>query len=167
MRVIFRLSRRDLIIISIRGILHQPILLGIFGFVLIVTSFTNWTAIDKERTLLVRIITFTVLELVPIGFLILFLAVLMLLMSRSKGNNRLLTEQTLIVDEKGLIIESELSKSEIKWSAVQRLRRSGPYLFLYFSQQAATVIPRRAFDSEQSWDQFYKYCRSRVDLALA
>ena len=64
-----------------------------------------------------------------------------------------------------LISDSQFSHSELKWDAVQKLSRTRSYIFMYITQHGAIVIPRRAFTTQETWDQFWLACQSGVNPA--
>ncbi|HXQ37465.1 MAG TPA: YcxB family protein [Anaerolineales bacterium] len=70
----------------------------------------------------------------------------------------MLTKQTLTLTDNLLICESEYVKSELKWKAVQRIVPAKNYVFLYLSELGAMLVPKRAFDSKDQWENFIQYC---------
>jgi hypothetical protein len=79
----------------------------------------------------------------------------------SKRNKTMLSKQTITLTEPVMICESEFSKSEVKWTAIQRIIRSGNYIYLYISELGALLIPKRAFSSLVEWNEFLRYCREK------
>ncbi len=152
------MTRWDIFSASLQQLFHQPFLIAFFAILLTLTSYTNWQAISPERTLLVRLVSVIILELIPFMFVTAVIGLFIFLNTFSKKNKTLLTEQTITLDESFLACQSEYARSEVKWKAVQRIVRTRSYLFLYLSQMGAMLIPKRAFNSKEQWDSFFEFC---------
>ncbi len=121
---------------------------------LVVTSISTSMAIPPDAVLPVKIVTFVVMEGVLVGgYLVLILGISALSMI-SKMNKTILTEHAITIDEGGLTEETVYNRSEYKWAGIQKVVRSGRYLYVYVAQHAAHVIPRRAFASAREWEEF-------------
>ena len=66
----------------------------------------------------------------------------------------LLREQRLTVAEDCFRAESTRGKTEVRWSAIPRIRVEEPRLFVYSTRRQAFIIPRRAFASSADFDAF-------------
>ena len=121
-------------------------------------SYQNWQAISPEHSLLVRLITFIILELIPIILVAAIIGLFIFFTVLSRKNKTLLMEQVITLDENFLVCQSEYARSEVKWEAVQRVVCTRNHLFLYLSAQGAMLIPKRAFDSKEQRDKFVEFC---------
>lgn len=66
----------------------------------------------------------------------------------------LLREQRLTVADDCFRAESTRGKTEVRWSAIPRIRVEEPRLFVYSTRRQAFIIPRRAFASSADFDAF-------------
>jgi len=68
----------------------------------------------------------------------------------------LLREQRLTVADDCFRAESTRGKTEVRWSAIPRIRVEEPRLFVYSTRRQAFIVPRRAFASGADFDAFVK-----------
>lgn len=80
----------------------------------------------------------------------------------SRHNRTILTGHTLTLGEDGFASETIYAHADYRWHAVQKLRRTPRYLFIYVTQSGAHVIPRRAFHDDADWNAFYDFCQRRI-----
>lgn len=57
--------------------------------------------------------------------------------------------------------ESERGKTEVRWKAIPRLERTEDRLFVFSTPRLAYIIPRRAFDADDAFDQFVAVVQER------
>ena len=158
MKIAYRLTRWDIFSASIQQFFHQPLLILFFGVLILLFSYWNWMTLSSDHSVLVRVLTVVILAIILTVVLIAAVCVPILLGTLSERNKTLLAQQTLIIDDRFLLAESEYLRSEIKWKTLQRLVRTRNYLFLYFSELGAMLIPKRAFHSGEEWDRFFNLC---------
>jgi YcxB-like protein len=79
----------------------------------------------------------------------------------SSRNKTLFTDRIITLSEDGFLSETPLSRSEMKWSIVQKLARTRRYIYIYVAQHSAHVVPRRAFQDASEWDSFYEFCKRK------
>ncbi len=68
-------------------------------------------------------------------------------------NKAMLAPQTLTVDEEGLCETNEFSKQAFKWTTIERIGASTEDIYLYYSSNAAVIIPSSAFESSGEKDK--------------
>jgi hypothetical protein len=158
MKVTYRLNRRDIFFGNVQQLFYQPVVLVFFAGLFTVISYRNWQAIPPDKTLLVKFITFIILEIIPVLWITAVLGLYLFFIILSRRNKTLLVEQTITLNEDNMISQSEYGRSEITWKAVQRVVRTRNYLFLYLSQVGACLIPKRAFNSKEECDNFVNFC---------
>lgn len=66
-------------------------------------------------------------------------------------------ECKLLVSENGVISETTIGRSEIKWSGIVKIRQSRNYILFYFSERAALVLPKRVFVNRADAEEFFNY----------
>ena len=165
MEVSYRVRFLDLIMLNVYHSFRSPsmliILLGGIGII----SVLNWQTIfgvSDEYPLIVTIITFMIMEIPFIlgYFILIFLTIV--LANISKMNKTILTDCVVTLDADTVSTESKFARAEYKWNAIQKIVRTRYYLFLYFMQHGALIIPRRAFQSDEDFDKFWQECIARA-----
>lgn len=74
--------------------------------------------------------------------------------SRAARRNDLMREQVMTVADDCFRAESSRGKTEVRWSAVPRIRETDGRLFVYLTRQQAFIIPERAFASREDFMSF-------------
>jgi hypothetical protein len=74
-----------------------------------------------------------------------------------------LTEHSITISDRGLIEETEVNRTEVKWTAITRVVRTRRYILVFLSPIMAHIIPRRAFADSAECDRFYSELQSRVN----
>ena len=128
-------------------------------------SHSFFRALPPEEPVVVQIIVFATFFLLAVAFLLLLFFGSIAVHVFSKKNKTVTTEHTITLKEEGFLEETPFNTTEHTWAAVQRLRRSRNYIFLYIAAQLAHVIPRRAFSTEEEWNAFYAFCRAKTSKA--
>lgn len=128
-------------------------------------SHSFYRALPPEEPVVVQIIVFATFFLLAVAFLLIVFFGGIAFHVFSKKNKTLTTEHTITLKEEGFREETPFNTTEHTWAAVQRLRRSRNYIFLYVAAHLAHVIPKRAFGTEEEWNAFYAFCRSKMSKA--
>lgn len=81
------------------------------------------------------------------------------------GNHSLFSERTLTVDPSGLSLESEFFSTIWKWPSVQRVAVSPDYIYVYVAAMHSLVVPKSAFGSNGSIDDFISAIRTNAPSA--
>ena len=163
MKVSYRNKLLDIIIFNIVHLSRSPFMLGFLAIILIVIGWSNWQLAAEsaaEYSQPVKIVVFAILQLLCIAVLGLLMLVTLILSHISKMNKTLLADTTLILDSDYITSETQYARAELKWDAVQKLVRTRSHVFMYLMQHGAIVIPRRAFNSDDSWEQFWLACQA-------
>jgi YcxB-like protein len=121
--------------------------------------------LPQTRSFLVKLITFLIMELIAFIFIAGIFSVSVVLSMISRRNKTLFADRTVTLTEDFIAQESVFTTSESKWSVVQKLARIRRYIFIYVSQHASYVIPRRAFRDDAEWDSFYEFCKRKTGSA--
>lgn len=127
-------------------------------------SVLMFKTLPKDDPLSVRILTFLILGGFVFAVLGGIFALSVVLSVISRKNRTFLTEHTITLDEVSFTEESPFNRTEQKWISVQKLGRTRKHLFIYISQHAAHVVPRRAFRDNAEWNAFYEYCKLRTAI---
>ena len=165
MRITYRNKLLDIIAFNIYHQLHSPILLGVLGLCLVVIARSIWSIVSEaqsEYSVLVQIITFTILQGVCVAAGVVGILLYLILANMSRMNKGLLSECTITLGPEFITTESQLSRSELKWNAIQKIRRTSSHLFLYISQHGAIVIPKRVFNSDAASEEFWLLCQEQT-----
>lgn len=138
------------------------------GFFLFVTSQIVLPAMHSTPAnvpLAICVIEFIFVELLLIVFITVFLAIITILPMIFPRNRQMYCERKFVTGGDAFFTESEYSRSETQWSAVQKLVRTRSYIFLFLGQHNAFVFPRSAFEESAQWDAFYEACKENKSQA--
>ena len=162
MTIRYQNTFRDMMAFCFYHYPRSPLVVGAFGVCFLLISLTIYQALPKEANPLVKSIAFLTMEALCFGFFAALFVGTTVLSMVSRRNKTFLTEHTIVLGQEGFTSETPYSRSESKWLVVQKLARTSNHIFIYVSQHAAHVVPRRAFQSASDWDSFYQFCRQRT-----
>jgi hypothetical protein len=174
MKISFRTKYRDVIAFNFYVIFCSPIFLGLLVLVTIIGIKPNWQEVlrvSADRSLTFQLILFVILELFPLAMMSAILTLGLLLTSTSKKVKTVYTDRTIALGDDvrinfgddGITSESANSHTEIQWTAVQKLVRTRSHIFLFVTQRRNLVIPKRAFDSDNAFNQFCSAFQAKVN----
>jgi YcxB-like protein len=138
------------------------------GFFLLITFQSlvpAFRAAPAGLPLVVRVLMFILFELFLAGLIVAMWTVITVLTMISRKNKPLTCQRTLTLNDENFITESEFSRSETRWSIVQKLARTRRHIFIYVNQSSAVVVPRHAFENSPQWDAFYEFCKQKTAKA--
>ena len=163
MKISYRNTFLDIIRFSIFQSLRSPIVLGAFGFLLLVMTQITWEGVAESSvdSLFIKILFFTIAEALWVFLMALFALLIILLSNISKMNKTVLADKVITLGSDGITSESQYGHSELKWNAMQKAVRTRSYIFIYLMQHGAIVIPRRAFNSNDESEQFWLICQAK------
>lgn len=162
MSIKFKLSRWDIYYSSLIVNFQQPYFIVLLILMYLFFSYSTWVSISPDYSMIARVLTVVIMCIPPIFIIFTLMALFLLLTTLSKNNEPLYVEQKWDINDDFLSYETEYSRSDIKWKSLKRIIPSGNYCFLYFSQMAACIIPKKAFTSDQEWKRFVEFCRSKM-----
>ncbi len=165
MRISYRNKLFDIIAFNLYHLARSPIMIGVGVLALSFNCWMSWQGFSESTSLLVRLIVSTIFQFAFDVILAVVLLGVIILGNISKMNKTVLTDFSITISPDSFISDSQFSHSELKWSAVQKLSRTRSYIFMYVTQHGAIVIPRRAFTTQETWDQFWLACQSGVNPA--
>jgi hypothetical protein len=61
----------------------------------------------------------------------------------------------LTTTPEGIQLETSVSRSELKWQGVQKIRQTDRAIYLFISDTSAVVIPHRSFTERWQIEEFY------------
>jgi hypothetical protein len=67
--------------------------------------------------------------------------------------------QRLAINSDGLVVTTELLRTEMKWAALHKIALAEGYAFLYISDDQAVILPRRPFAGDEEFQQFLTAAR--------
>lgn len=73
---------------------------------------------------------------------------------RMAKRNDLMRKQVMTVADDCFRAESSRGKTEVRWSAVPKIRETEARLFVYLTRYQAFIVPLRAFDSSDDFSAF-------------
>ena len=145
--------------------LRLPIFVASCGIFFILISLIIIQELPNDAPTIAKVFIFLFKEFLIFALISGIFALSIVLTMISKRNKTLLTEHTFTLSDGSFIEETAYNKTEHKWLIVQKLARTRQHIFIYISQHAAHVIPRRAFHDNIEWDSFYDFCRQQIDTS--
>jgi hypothetical protein len=131
-------------------------LLIIFGLVVFWTfSYTTYSLLGKVVMFILFLAAMTLAWMI---FEFLYLAFLQLISYHQRmqvGGH----SYKLSISEYGLVGETYVGRSEIKWLGIVKISQSKNYILIYFSERTAIVVPKRSFANKIAADSFFTYTR--------
>jgi hypothetical protein len=124
-------------------------------------SFVLFQSLPKDASITEKIIVFLMMEVVAFVILVMVFGFFTIIGMISRRNKTFYTDRTISLGEDGFISETPHSRSEMKWSIVQKLARTRSYIYIYVTQHSAHVVPRGAFQEIGEWDSFYEFCKRK------
>ena len=79
-----------------------------------------------------------------------------------KLNKGVLTDHRVVLSESGVLEETPLNRTECGWKGIEKVVQTPRYILLYISQFGAHVIPKRAFPSPPSAQEFFEYAHEHL-----
>ena len=73
---------------------------------------------------------------------------------RMARRNDLMRKQVMTVADDCFRAESSRGKTEVRWSAVPKIRETEGRLFVYLTRYQAFIVPVRAFETSEEFDTF-------------
>jgi YcxB-like protein len=169
MNISFENKFKDIFAFNLYTLMRSPLVLV---SILVIFVMLGWPIASPllsklaQETDVIRIIVGVMIlllfELVLLCAILAFWILLTLLSIMSKKNKTFLTQRTIILGEDTILSESEYARAEVKWMAIQKIGRTNSYLYLYTGNNAAMVIPRRAFPNVEQWNAFHEFCTHRT-----
>jgi hypothetical protein len=173
MKVSYRTKYRDLLAFNFYVYFRSPVFLGLLVIFLIVGIYPNWRAVihsASDESLLYQIVLFAFLQAIPLVISSIFLALCLLLATIGKKTKPAFTDETITIGndviitlgDDVIISESACSRSEVQWTAIQKLVQTRSHIFLFVTQRRSLVTPKRAFDSDETYEKFWPACQAKV-----
>ena len=82
-------------------------------------------------------------------------------------NRRLFCRHRVSISPEVVAESGDFGESSTRWPAVERVVANREYAFLYLNALAAIVVPRRAFPTEQAFEEFVKTATGYREKALS
>ena len=163
MKITYRNKFLDLIRFNIFHLSRTPIMLVVFGFLLLVLTQITWEGVAQSSvdSILFKIVFFFIVEVLWVILIAFFVLLFIILSNLSRMNKTWLTDTVIALGPNGITSESQYGRSELKWNAVQKVVRTQAYIFIYVMQHGAIVIPRRAFSTDVERQQFWLMCQAK------
>lgn len=79
-----------------------------------------------------------------------------------KGNKAMLCEHIFEIDEEGIKGYTENTNSNYNWNTIRNLMENKEYVYLFFDEVMAVIIPKRAFSTEEEAIEFVKYSLEHI-----
>jgi membrane protein implicated in regulation of membrane protease activity len=73
-------------------------------------------------------------------------------LTEKMGTRGLVGRRTLLFSEESLTEINEVGRSEVKWQDMERVEEVDETVYLFVTESAAWILPRRGFDSDADYD---------------
>ncbi len=162
MEITYKNSYKDLFVFNFLHNIKNP--LSIF-FMSIIFTGLSWPIISmlvedgfttKDLFVLLIIESFIILAL------LLFWLIIILLTVSAKKNKNVMATRTIKFEDAGISMSHEYGNSNFTWEMIQKFNQSRKYFFIYTSQHAAYVIPKRIFDTKENSENFRTYLNEKL-----
>jgi hypothetical protein len=74
-------------------------------------------------------------------------------------NRHLVGEKTLHIGPEGVTLESRDIQTLIPWNKVEEIEETDDYVFFFYLQRTAFILPRRPFPTEEDYEEFMNLAR--------
>ncbi|MDP9195337.1 MAG: YcxB family protein [Pseudomonadota bacterium] len=82
----------------------------------------------------------------------------------AKGKNRsIFGPWTITISPEHVLVETPWIRTTVAWPAIEKVERVRDDIYIYITTASAWSVPRRAFDSEATFQAFYNECRKYVE----
>ncbi len=117
-----------------------------------------WTIIDSVEILFIAKVVLLVLVESIILALLAAITFLTIIFAYAPGKNKgMLTEHHLKLLSTGLVEETSINTTSHSWAGIVDISQNRDYIFIYVTQHAAHVIPKKAFKSRDEATDFFQY----------
>jgi hypothetical protein len=137
MTIRYQNTFRDILAFCFYHYPRSPAVFVSYGIGYAMFSFVIFQALPKDASITAQVLVFLMMEAVAFGILVAVFGFFTVIGMISSRNKTLLTERTITLGEDGFISETPLSRSENKWSIVQKLARTRSYIYIYVAQHSA------------------------------
>ncbi|MEY9380458.1 hypothetical protein ABIA10_006391 [Rhizobium leguminosarum] len=74
---------------------------------------------------------------------------------------------TMTLSDDAVRVTSSVADSTVPWTTVKRVIREKSYLMLPISKREAFILPRRGFETEESFNDAWRYASKQISAGLA
>ena len=121
-------------------------------------AFIYWFQLEiPDNGLLINWLTFIGYEIGTIMFYT-AISILFLLFTISRLSNiAFFTNHQITLTDDKLVEQTPFNKSEVSWSGIHNVVQNRSFIFIYTSEHASHVIPKKAFRSPDKAKEFFDY----------
>jgi hypothetical protein len=83
------------------------------------------------------------------------------IISKEQKRN-LLQPYTIEITDSYLLFEDRFIRSEIKWSNYKNVKKTSDYIFIYNNMDSITIVPKRSFENDNEFDQYYQILTEKI-----
>lgn len=154
-------TRRDFLAFSIYHYMRSPWSIAFLTIIFMIIFRSIYSAYPKNASIIEKLFIFIVVLLLYMAYMALLLCGSIILSLFSRKNKTILAEHTVTLKDDGFIEETIYNSTVHKWAAVQQLRRSKYFIYIYVAANMAHIVPKRAFATETEWDDFWRFCKEK------
>lgn len=163
MTVTYRLEPRDMVAFQNYARKHLSTLKRVryFNLILFAVLSLSFAAMAGDESLPVRVIMFVMMFCILwlVGWIFEFV-VRKIAFWRSYTSDKhrsVLCEHTITLAEDALIEVTPFNEGRNRWSGIYQVTDAAEYIFIFISQHAAHIIPKRAFADADTARRFYEH----------
>lgn len=167
MTIRYRNSFSEVLMFYIHTLVRSPLVWAIFAIITVVDAPEMWESIsEKESDPVEPWVNVVIGALMIAGSFVMTFTMMFVILIASIGmDKKSRLERVVTLTDDALIEEMPLSRNEYKWLGLVGLRRSKSTLILYIGHSESAIIPRRAFENDEQWDAFHKFCEQKLQRA--
>ena len=161
----YTMTRGDLLRFYVHHYGHSWGFMAVQIIFLAILCHSIYRGFPSDAPIITRTIVLAIFLLLGVAFLAILFFASIAFQLFTKKNRTMRTEHEITLKDESFVEKTQFNTTEHTWAAVQRLRRSKNYIFLYIAANLAHVIPKRAFAAEEEWNSFYEFCREKARIA--
>jgi hypothetical protein len=74
-------------------------------------------------------------------------------------NRHLIGKKTLHIGPEGITVQSPHAETLLHWDMIEEIDETDDYVFFFYAQRSAMILPRRPFPSEEDYEDFMNLAR--------
>ena len=163
MKLNFEQTEDDLIDLSTNSLRSSKILKYIgLGFLIFVLVISGWILMNNGVGLKAFVNWLYPIVLLIVFWYFFFKRILKRRLADPGNKNLMIGKRTVELLDEEIVIETSLSKTEVKWPAISQFKESKNSYFLFMGKSKALIFPKRIFKTDEEVNDFKKLVDSKM-----
>jgi len=164
LQITYKNTVKDLFCFYMKSFFTSPMILGFIGVSGLLGIYYSYVTLEAQQ---INVYLKILMVFLPMVFMTLFIFVVELIIFffflRSIKGKRLLLTQSITLTEANFRQEMPGIKGEYDWNILYKVKKTKTHLLLYLTKRAAMLIPLRVFDDKKHSDDFYDFCKRKIE----